>query len=114
MVSIAGAALPAMVGTLASWPALAAQLVLLAASVLVWRYFLSPLRDVPGPFLAKLTRLWHIHRILKGDQNLALVALHDKYGMEVCASPPPPKPPFFLLFWPSLLSLDSPIFASLC
>ena len=90
MVSFASAELPAVVETLASWPALALQLVLLAASVLLWRYFLSPLRDVPGPFLAKLTRLWHIHRIFKGDQNLALVALHDRYGMEVSRSPPPP------------------------
>lgn len=104
MVSFASAALPAAVETLASWPALAAQPVLLAASVLVWRYFLSPLRDVPGPFLAKLTRLWHIHRILKGDQNLALVALHDKYGTEVST------PPLFLAVTP--LSCFSSVFAS--
>lgn len=80
---VSAAALPTVVGALASWPALATQLVLLAASLVLWRYFLSPLRDVPGPFLAKLTRLWHIHHILKGDQNLALVALHDQYGMQV-------------------------------
>lgn len=83
MVSFASAALLTVVGALPSWSALATQLVLFAAGLLLRRYFLSPLRGVPGPFLAKLTRLWHIHRILKGDQNLALVALHDQYGMEV-------------------------------
>ncbi|WYZ36363.1 hypothetical protein EsH8_XIII_000015 [Colletotrichum jinshuiense] len=87
MVSFASAALLTVVGALPSWSALATQLVLFAAGLLLWRYFLSPLRGVPGPFLAKLTRLWHIHRILKGDQNLALVALHDQYGHFVRLAP---------------------------
>lgn len=46
----------------------------------IWRLYLHPLSDVPGPFAARLTRLWLIFRILKGDQNLTLVRMHDKYG----------------------------------
>ncbi|KAH9905052.1 cytochrome P450 [Xylariomycetidae sp. FL2044] len=44
------------------------------------RRFLSPISHIPGPFLASISRLWHISRILKGDQNLALVEEHDKHG----------------------------------
>lgn len=50
--------------------------------------------------MAKLTRLWHIHRVFQGDQNLALVALHDRYGTGVPLSP-------LLRFRPALLSLLS-------
>lgn len=57
---------------------------LLATSILtlcIYRRSFSPISDVPGPFVASFTRLWHIHRILKGDQNLELIRLHDKHGM---------------------------------
>lgn len=45
-----------------------------------YRIFFSPIRHVPGPFLAKFTRLWHIYTILAGKQNLKLVELHKKHG----------------------------------
>lgn len=44
------------------------------------RYF-SPLGDIPGPFIASFTRLWHIKAILAGDQNLELIRRHDKHGL---------------------------------
>ncbi|CAF3544258.1 unnamed protein product [Fusarium graminearum] len=36
--------------------------------------------DIPGPFAASFTRLWHMNHILKGDQNLELIRLHEKLG----------------------------------
>ena len=51
------------------------------SSLLLWRRYFAPISDIPGPFAASFTRLWHMHRILKGDQNLELIRLHAKHGM---------------------------------
>ena len=40
----------------------------------------SPLRDVPGPFLARFTRLWELWAICKHENATLNIALHDKYG----------------------------------
>lgn len=63
-----------------SWPVVAAQLLVLLVSWVVASKFLSPLRDIPGPTLASFSRLWHIIHIVRGDQNVELIALHDKLG----------------------------------
>jgi len=49
-------------------------------TLLAWRRYFSAIGDIPGPFAASFTRLWHMHRILKGDQNLELVRLHEQHG----------------------------------
>ncbi|EEH38906.2 benzoate 4-monooxygenase cytochrome P450 [Paracoccidioides lutzii Pb01] len=51
-----------------------------ALTLCLWRRYFSPISDIPGPFTASFTRLWHILRILKGDQNLELIRLHDTHG----------------------------------
>lgn len=58
----------------------ALQVILGVASLLVWRRYLSPLRDIPGPVPASLSRLWHVKHILSGDHNTQSVALHNKHG----------------------------------
>jgi hypothetical protein len=40
----------------------------------------SMLDDIPGPFFAAFTRLWHVRHIIIGDQNLQLVKLHKELG----------------------------------
>ena len=65
---------------LLTWPAIAVQLLIAAVSLLVWRRYLSPLADIPGPVVASFSRWWHVRRILIGDQNLQLVQLHEKHG----------------------------------
>jgi hypothetical protein len=71
----------ALSGTaLFTWPAILVQLVVIAFSLFVWRSYLSPLADIPGPFVASFSRLWHIRHIWIGDQNLQLQALHEKHG----------------------------------
>jgi len=49
-------------------------------TLLTWRRYFSAISDIPGPFAASFTRLWHMHRILKGDQNLELIRLHEQHG----------------------------------
>lgn len=56
-------------------------------SLCVWRSYFSPLSDLPGPFVASFTRFWHMRRILKGDQNLELIRLHDRHGHHVRVAP---------------------------
>lgn len=51
---------------------------------LLWAFayatFFSPLRNVPGPFLARYTDLWHLWRVWLGQFEQDDVKLHKKYG----------------------------------
>ncbi|KAK7032590.1 hypothetical protein VNI00_012853 [Paramarasmius palmivorus] len=60
----------------------------LITSVLLYRLSpLHPLHSVPGPLLAKTTKLWTAYLCWKGKQYLALKELHDKYGPIVRIAP---------------------------
>ena len=48
---------------------------------------LDPLRSIPGPFLARFTRLWLAYQIWKGEFQLVNIALHKKYGSLVRIAP---------------------------
>ncbi|KAK3297423.1 cytochrome P450 [Chaetomium fimeti] len=50
-------------------------------------YLTSPLRQYPGPFLAKFTNLWRIYHITQGNFQHVLVRLHEKYGPVVRIGP---------------------------
>lgn len=43
-----------------TWPAMLVQLSIIAFSLFVWRRYLSPLANIPGPFVASFSRWWHI------------------------------------------------------
>ncbi|CAO2654611.1 Nn.00g113440.m01.CDS01 [Neocucurbitaria sp. VM-36] len=62
------------------YSAIVAVLIVGLSSLLVWRRYFSAISDIPGPFAASFTRLWHMQRILKGDQNLELIRQHEKHG----------------------------------
>ena len=64
-----------------SSPQIAGLLAIALLTLCVSRRYLSSISDIPGPFAASFTRIWHIQRILKGDQNLELIRLHDKHGV---------------------------------
>jgi hypothetical protein len=68
----------------ATWLVVAALLLL---NVAAYRFFFSPISDVPGPFGASVTRLWHVFHIFKGDNNLQAIALHEKHGHFVRIAP---------------------------
>lgn len=47
----------------------------------VGRAVFDPLRAIPGPFLARFTRLWYTSALAKGNWELQNINLHRKYGM---------------------------------
>lgn len=51
------------------------------------KYFLDPLRNIPGPFLARFTRLWYLNQIYKGHFEKTNIELHKKYGPIVRIAP---------------------------
>lgn len=53
----------------------------------VLQYLLDPLRAVPGPFLARFTRLWYFLEIYKGSFEETDIKLHEKYGPVVRVAP---------------------------
>jgi hypothetical protein len=47
----------------------------------LYNYFTDPLSSVPGPFVARLTRLWELVQVRKGAFETTNIELHRKYGM---------------------------------
>ncbi len=48
---------------------------------------LDPLRDIPGPLLARFTRFWSFFEIYKGTFELTNIKLHKRYGPIVRIGP---------------------------
>lgn len=49
-------------------------------SMTIYRVFFHRLRKFPGPFLASVTKLWHVFHTLSSQNHVLLNYLHDKYG----------------------------------
>ncbi len=47
---------------------------------LIYVRYATPLRSVPGPFLASFTRLWKLQKTLRGDFERTNIDLHNRYG----------------------------------
>ncbi|KAK5058837.1 hypothetical protein LTR84_011101 [Exophiala bonariae] len=60
---------------------------LLAIIWRVWRALATPLRDLPGPFTARFTRLWYLKNVWRGDFEKVNVRLHQRYGPIVRIAP---------------------------
>lgn len=60
--------------------AVAIASVVLLITIIVYRRYFSPLRDIPGPFWASFSRLWHLSITIDGNQNEQLTQAHEKYG----------------------------------
>ncbi|KAF2728852.1 cytochrome P450 [Polyplosphaeria fusca] len=58
-------------------------------STIIWLSFLDPLRHIPGPRLAALTRLYEAYYDiwLDGQYTFKIIELHEKYGPIVRVSP---------------------------
>jgi hypothetical protein len=54
-------------------------LLILFVLIIAKRQF-SPLRRVPGPWLAGYTRLWKLYYTFRGDMERVNINLHKKYG----------------------------------
>jgi len=46
----------------------------------VIKWMRDPLRDVPGPFFARFTRLWYLKQARSGEFERINIALHEKHG----------------------------------
>ena len=46
-----------------------------------WQALRDPLRNVPGPFLARFTRLWELHAIRQPSFEKRHLELHQRYGI---------------------------------
>ncbi|KAG6363849.1 hypothetical protein INS49_008952 [Diaporthe citri] len=53
----------------------------------IYDLFFSPLKNVPGPSLARVTRWWEYFMVKRGVSNLEYVDLHKKYGPVVRVGP---------------------------
>jgi hypothetical protein len=51
------------------------------------QYVRDPLRDVPGPLIARFTRLWYLLEIYRGHYEQTNIKLHNKYGPIVRIAP---------------------------
>lgn len=49
-------------------------------------HLLDPLRVVPGPFLARFTRLWYLVETIRGRGHETICRLHQKHGMLLALS----------------------------
>lgn len=48
--------------------------------LLIYGFFLSPTRHVPGPFLSRFGPFYFFYRLFRGFLATDLVALHQRYG----------------------------------
>lgn len=62
--------------------AAASAVALLQVLYLVLVALLSPLKTVPGPFLARFTKAWYFYSVYKGHHERDLTALHRKYAKD--------------------------------
>ncbi|TVY71200.1 Cytochrome P450 monooxygenase andK [Lachnellula suecica] len=59
----------------------------LVITQLLWTYFRSPIKNIPGPFLAKFTNLWRLFDTYGGRAELTHQTVHEKYGFAVRLGP---------------------------
>ena len=61
-------------------PILMAYCTALFTSMILYRAFFHPLNEIPGPRLAKLTKLWHVTKLVNFDNYRQVDRLHKQYG----------------------------------
>ncbi|KAK0736748.1 hypothetical protein B0T21DRAFT_269701, partial [Apiosordaria backusii] len=59
----------------------------LFTSIIVYRLFFHPLRHIPGPFIAKITKLYGPWTARNGQMHLEQTKLIKKYGNFVRVAP---------------------------
>lgn len=71
-------------GAMAGWSEcsllVAAALFVLSLVKAVYQFLGDPLRDIPGPILAKFTRIWLLKQYAGGLFHKTNLELHKKYG----------------------------------
>jgi hypothetical protein len=54
---------------------------------ITYQIFFSPLRKIPGPFLASISPLWLVLKDVSGDRTSTIHELHRRYGVAVRIGP---------------------------
>lgn len=49
----------------------------------IYNAYSHPLNQIPGPFLAKITRLWLFSLEIRGTPHQEILKLHRQYGMQI-------------------------------
>lgn len=47
----------------------------------ILRKYWTPIRDIPGPFLASFSKLWQVYHLWKGHIEEELIQLHKEHGI---------------------------------
>ena len=66
-------------------------LVSLLSSITIYRAFFHPLRHFPGPFGARISKLWHVWQVRDSKNYRVLDNLHTQYGDFVRTGTHPPS-----------------------
>ncbi|KAJ5667432.1 pisatin demethylase [Penicillium longicatenatum] len=66
---------------------LAVALVFYLVILQIYQVLFSPLCAIPGPFLARWTRLWELFKVCRGNFEKTNIDLHKRYGPIVRISP---------------------------
>ncbi|KAL3425116.1 cytochrome P450 ClCP1 [Phlyctema vagabunda] len=53
----------------------------------IYNLYFHPLAGVPGPLLARASRLWYVHKLLRGSMAKEIHKVHEKYGKMVRIAP---------------------------
>ena len=53
----------------------------------LWWQFRSPLKSIPGPFLAKWTNIWRLVMVARKQYHTVLRDMHKQYGSVVRIGP---------------------------
>ncbi|KAF2431084.1 cytochrome P450 [Tothia fuscella] len=69
------------------FPYVVVPLLLLLSLWTIYQLFLSPLSGIPGPFTARLSRLWITQQAWNGKTHRTMIDLHSKYGPLVRTAP---------------------------
>ena len=52
----------------------------------LYRAGTSPLKNIPGPFLARFSRLWELGCAIRGNLHTKTIQLHEKHGMDLSSN----------------------------
>lgn len=62
-------------------------IIAIGVGILTYAFLADPLRKIPGPILARFSRLWMVQRSRAGDMHTCMIALHRKHGKLVRTAP---------------------------
>ena len=69
------------------WQLWAAFIVLICIASTLWTGYGTPLRKIPGPTMARFTRLFMVSKALQFDAHVFYRRMHDRYGKIVRIAP---------------------------